>query len=273
MKRTIHLFALIFGLVLAGMPATAANKVFLLGGQSNMVGVGVTSELVGPLAKYSGPQTGVYFWIGGTTGWAPLQAGQSTPGRFGPEMAFGYAMHNAFPRDTIYLVKYAVSGSMLADNPANPAHESGTWAPNASRIPTQLYPAFKATVDAALANLTGKNPVIAGMLWMQGESDAYLTADAAAYKDNLTRLIKTVRTAFNAPNMMFVIAQITTAYGSPSDNALVQAAQAAIPGKIAHAAWFPTHDLQRLPNDGHYATQGQIDLGLRFAKPFKKPSR
>ena len=40
-------------LALAALPAVAATKVFLLAGQSNMCGCGVSSELVGPLAMYS----------------------------------------------------------------------------------------------------------------------------------------------------------------------------------------------------------------------------
>lgn len=268
MKKTLCSIALVVSLVLAAVPVTAATKVFLLGGQSNMAGCGITAELIGPLAKYGAPQTDVNSWNSATHSWVALQGGfGGNSSYFGPEVSFGYAMHSAFPTDDIYLVKYAVSGAILADNASILA---GTWAPNATNNPVRCYPIFKSTVNAALANLAGKNPVIAGMLWMQGESDAYFDDTAAAYKTNLEGLIATVRTDFNTPDMEFLIGQITTSplYGSPNNNGLVRAAQAAIPGEVAHTVCFSTEDLQGWQNGGHYDTQGQIDLGIRFANEF-----
>lgn len=274
MKTTIFILVAMTLLVSAASPASAATKVFLLAGQSNMAGTGNNSELVGPLQKYSAPQTGVKFWNSNINNWISLQPGLgASSSQFGPELSFGYAMHEAFPNDSIYLVKYAVSGSVLADNLANPASSSGTWKPGATAAnPVRRYPEFKATADAALAKLAadGHDPVIAGMLWMQGESDAYIHADAAAYQANLTNLITAVRNDFSTPNMEFVLGRITTFYGAPTENGLVRAAQADTATAVTSVSWFNTDDLQRMSgeNGGHYNTQGQIDLGLRFANEF-----
>jgi hypothetical protein len=37
-----------------------------------------------------------------------------------------------------------------------------------------------------------------------------------------------------------------------------------VPGAVGNASWFDTDDLQ-WAYPGHYGTQGQIDLGIRFA--------
>ncbi len=74
-------------------------KVFLLGGQSNMVGSGKPQELSGVHAE---PQSDVKFWSG--SAWVDLAPGA---GNFGPEIGFGRAMKDALPKEEIYLVKYA----------------------------------------------------------------------------------------------------------------------------------------------------------------------
>ena len=78
--------------------ASAAEpvKVFLLGGQSNMVGVGKVAGLPAP---YDEPFAGVKFWRGGK--WLPLGPGGKS---FGPELSFGRAIKGALPDDEIYLV-------------------------------------------------------------------------------------------------------------------------------------------------------------------------
>lgn len=241
-------------LVMATVPATAATKVFLLAGQSNMAGEGVVAELTAP---YNVPQPDVKFW--NNNAWVALQGGfgDGNPGvRFGPELSFGHAIHNLFPNDDIYLVKYGLTSTSLAVN----------WNPDGTGA---CYNAFKAKANAAIQDLTaaGKSPVIAGMLWMQGENDALKSTQAAAYSQNLTNFIATARRDFSTPNMEFVIGRVLPCYGTPTDSDLVRNAQMTVPGQVGHASWINTDDLQ-LAFTGHYGTQGQIDLGIRFANRF-----
>lgn len=125
-----------------------------------------------------------------TKQWTPLApAGQS----FGPELSFGHAMVKTFPDDDIRLVKYAENGTALYND----------WAP-----PTGAqYIAFLDTVKGALTNLaTDKVEFdIAGMLWLQGESDA-LENKGQDYEKNLLAFIKHMRTKFATPKMPFIIA-------------------------------------------------------------------
>jgi hypothetical protein len=193
-------------------------------------------------------------WTG--DGWVDLQGGFGhTPSLFGPELSFGHALKNAFSHDDIYLIKEGLSSTNLAVD----------WNPNGTG---PIYTTFKARVDAAMANLTAANlnPTIAGMIWMQGENDAINSAYAGAYATNLADFIAAVRSDFDTPDMPFVLGRILPYYDTApaGGNTVVRTAQVTVAGQTPHVSWIDTDDLQ-LAYVGHYGTQGQIDLGTRFA--------
>ena len=244
----------------------AATKVFSLGGQSNMDGWALTSEMPAP---YNVPQPDVKYW--NDNGWADLQGGfGQSSSSFGPEVSFGSSLHAMFPNDSIYLVKYAAGGTALAD-------PAGQWTPNGSGW---VYNNFKSTADAALQNLrnAGLSPSIAGMAWMQGESDAVNPSYAPTYATNLTNFVGKVRNDFATPDMPFVVGRIMSysqyPFGTPTDNALVRTAQTTVPTQVANVSWVDTDSLPVYPypngpvNPGHYTAQGQIGLGTLFADKF-----
>ena len=192
-------------------------------------------------------------------GWIDLQNGFGLkPSEFGPEVGFGYRLHQLFPDDEIYLVKYGISSTNLAVH----------WNPDGSGA---RYNAFLSRVGAAMQNLTaaGKSPAIAGMIWMQGENDAINTTYASAYLANLRNFIGQVRTDVDAPDMRFVLGRITSYYDTdPSyGNLLVRNSQVSVTSQVANTAWIDTDDLEQA-YVGHYGTRGQIDLGIRFANAF-----
>ena len=290
MERTAPIVLAGLILVLASTPSGAATKVFLMGGQSNMAGLGgfpndtpqpgYSADKPLP-APYNVVQTGVKFWnysgavltnpwnsnginnpdVG--TQWVSLQNGFGwEPVEFGPEVTFGYRLHQLLPNDEIYLVKLGVNGSDLANS----------WNPNGTG---GNYNLFKSRVNAAIQDLvgSGKSPIIAGMVWMQGEGDAQYPAMASAYETNLANLVGHVRSDFNAPDMRFVAGRITTYYDSKptaGGNATVRTAQMNIGNRVSNAKWIDTDDL-KWAYDGHYGTQGQIDLGIRFAEAVVTP--
>ena len=279
----LSVFTLVMSLVCMAVPATAATKVFLIAGQSNAAGLGGYDSPIPP--PYDVAQTDVRFWNYGPesqpdpvhginipgvgTGWVNLETGYGhTPAEFGPEVSFGYALKNTFPDDDIYLVKYGLTSSSLAVH----------WNPWGTG---SCYNQFAARVSNAMANLNGAGlaPTIAGMIWMQGESDAMVPAYAAAYETNLRNFINKVRSDVGTA-MPFVVGRITDydGWGTPADNALVRSAQMTVPWQVGTAAWIDTDDLQ-WAYVGHYGTQGQIDLGTRFATelvgipdPISKPT-
>ncbi len=285
----IYMGALTFS-IMAANPASAGTKVFLLAGQSNMAGLGGYTGY--PLGKpwddppydhadlpcpapYDKPQIDVKFWNYGAkpgedhvnilkagNGWVDLRLGFGhRDDGFGPEVSFGYELKKLYPQDEICLIKSSTGGTNLAVD----------WNPDPKTMGPQ-YKLFKTRVEAALANLTaaGKQFTIVGMIWMQGEDDSTVPAHANAYQENLTNFIKQVRRDFRAPEMKIVIGRITymsKLWTSTENIDIVRAAQQKAAETDGNAAWFDTDDL-KWSYYGHYGTQGQIELGLRFAKPF-----
>lgn len=241
---TAGIAALVALLIWTQPLAAAPVKVYLLAGQSNMQGVGVNSELSPP---YSHPQTDVNFWAG--SAWAPLSPGFGVNGtNFGPEVSFGRAIKDANPGDEIYLIKHAVSGTALYND----------WDPGSG----PQHTAFVNAVDAALTNLDNASIdyEIAGMIWMQGESDA-IEGQGAAYEANLTAFIADMRSRYSTPDMPFVIGRILPGW---ANSGIVRTAQQAVGEDDAYAAWIDTDGFDE--SGLHYNTQGQIDLGIAFAQ-------
>ena len=255
MKKLVCVILCVLSFIVSAVPVRAATKVFLLAGQSNMGGCGVSAELVGELAKYAEPQARVMRWDGTGNQWVVNSCTFGGGAWFGPEISFGCQMQAVFPNDKIYLVKYAIGGTSLAAD----------WNPAGTN---NAYAAFKSTALAAITNLADAKlaPEVAGMLWMQGEADAAEASFAPAYQTNLTNFISAVRRDFSTPDMPFVLGRIIQGYGTTENNTIVRTAQVTVPTLVAHTSWANTDDLQLSTNPAlHFGTQGQIDLGLRFA--------
>jgi hypothetical protein len=223
-------------------------KVFLLAGQSNMRGMGKPAELKSPYTE--SPAT-VKIWEGKS--WAPLVAKGD---QFGPEIAFGHAMPKQMPNEEIRLIKHAVSGTNLHTH----------WAPTTG----VCYIKFMKVAQTALADLdTNKVPYeIAGMLWIQGESDAK-SPQKIDYEKNLTQFIAHMCDTFKTPEMPFLIARVKEHYGGKAGAKFVRDAQMKIGETDKNAACFDTDDCE-MHNEGHYNSAGLIIIGTRFAEAFNK---
>ena len=228
-------------------------RVFLLAGQSNMRGQGENSELTHPC---DAAQTNVAFWNNGT--WEDLAPGfGNLASQFGPELTFGYTVKQALPSAEIRLVKYAANGTALYND----------WSPSGG----PQYTEFMSTARAALADLdaNGVYYEVSGMLWLQGEFDAY-ESQGAAYETNLRNFIADMRTQFDTPDLPFYIARVRTWWDNAArDQAvLVRAAQVTVAETTDNVEWFDTDSYDPLINSGHYNTPGQLNIGIDFANTY-----
>lgn len=248
-------FVFVMAIVLPclGADAHAEARIFLLAGQSNMSGAGLFDKLTKEQKK---APARVKIW--NKNQWQDLGPGVSAnKGRFGPEIAFGQAMRKAFPTDDIYFIKTAAGGTSMHKH----WHVENGGGPMLKR--------FRSRVRAALKNLA-ENKVkytIAGMLWMQGESDA-AQGKGAEYEASLKTFIEAMRREFKQGEMPFILGRILPAFDKPEGNGpLVRAAQESVARELKNVACFDTDDFERL-NKGHYNHNGQIKLGNAFAKHF-----
>ena len=244
---------LALALTITGMSASAANRVFLLAGQSNMSGAGLFDELKASDKK---PPEGVKIW--NNKKWEDIGPGVSAnKGRFGPELAFGRAMKKAYPDDEIYLIKTASGGTSMYKH----------WFADGDKGP--MLKRFLNGARAAMKDLDSqkKDYTIDGMLWMQGETDAD-HGMGAEYEESLRTFIKEMRREFKEKDMPFILGRIVTTFDKPEGNGpLVRAAQEKVAGDTKNVAWFDTDDFPRI-NKGHYNHEGQLMLGNAFAEHY-----
>lgn len=242
----------------SGLPDPTVD-VYLLGGQSNMVGFGQTISLPPSLRV---AQSDAFIYWSGRPEWVGLQASSDVGTRyFGPEVTLGRALADAHPDRRVYLVKHAVSGTALGD----------FWYPGEAPddgLAGEGYRVWHQTVEDALAALEadGLEPRVRGMVWMQGESDASRPDYAAAYAANLTHLIARVREDTGVVDLPFVAAQVDCRGGCDAHRDEVNAAIEAVAEADPAVATFPTEDLLRYPADvWHYQGPGVRSMGQRFA--------
>jgi len=274
-------------------PEATTYKFYYLGGQSNMEGFGYTAELA---ADMTGVSEDVMIFTGqmaldnethaGVGRWQPLQPGFGTgfktdgktvqlSDRFGPELLFGRTMAANAPGTRIAIVKYALGGSGLADGVG-----FGNWHPDFSAGDgLNQYDHFLKTLRNALSadDIDGDGVpdrlIPAGIVWMQGEADAYDSQAAAdEYRANIERLMDLLRAALRVDDLPVVIGRITDS-GMADDGTVmdyigtVQQAQQDFVANDECAAYVTeTDELAYLDDGWHYNTDGFVRLGIAFAR-------
>lgn len=229
---------------------------FLLAGQSNMVGQGDSKELA---PVYRRPPGNVTFYFNGYK--TPLNRFR----HFGPEIGFAYELSRHFPRDQIKLIKFAVGGTSLF-----------AWDPKWSHSKAQLTknvsagPLFKKLLTTVRIPFDEKQSELAGVIWMQGETDASHLMAARQYAGSLNRFITDLRRELNSPNAMFIMGSINPPMKYFPYTSIVQRAQKKAVSHIRNSRLVNTDDLEKRNDHLHYNTSGQVELGKRFAKAFIK---
>lgn len=273
-------------------PEPTVYRVWFLGGQSNMEGFGFASDLP---ADARGSVPGVMIFngrsapdgaTGGGTGlWAPLSPGFGTgfetdgstnrlSDRFGPELAFGrrLAERGAGP---VALVKFSRGGTGLMAGVSG----YGSWDPDyAEGNGRNQYDNALTALTTALGttDIDGDGRpdrlVPAGIIWMQGEADAYDRADAAAaYPANLNRFMGLLRAALRVDDLPVVIGRIADS-GQDTDGVVMTYAPVVQQAQADWVAADPcaelvsvTRDFRFLPDGWHYVSSDYLTLGAAFA--------
>ncbi len=250
---------------LAGAARGDHFKVFILSGQSNMVGQGVSQDLSAP---YQQPLDHVLCSsYGEANDPAPLQPVGT---EFGPEMAFGHRLAEARPDEQFLLIKFAVGGAPIG------AFRSASW----------RYPLWVDHVRSGIEQLTdaGHTTEFAGLLWTQGEADAVLgprqtsndfdgyVGTTGNYVDALTHLIANMRNEFDA-NLPAFISRLSSeqvnAHNIEAEYlANIRAAQEWVTAIDPLANLINTDDFALHGDNKHFNTAGQLALGEAFADSY-----
>jgi alpha-galactosidase len=210
----------------SGTTTTSGLKVFILAGQSNMVGQGTVNPTQAHLDKNGGKGTLKYLTTNAGTkstyahlvasngGWAsrsdvwlvdldasgPLTITKET---FGPELQFGHLVGNTY-QEPVLIIKTAWGGKSLKSD-FRPPSSGGTVGAS--------YTAMVGRVHQVLGNIrqfypsyNGQAYEIVGFGWHQGWNDRIDSAAVAEYQTNCVNLVNDLRKELKAPKMRFVIA-------------------------------------------------------------------
>jgi hypothetical protein len=222
--------------------------------------------------EFKGPNRNVIVFVRGECrlgdyGWDYLRDGLGSSfgdrdgkGTFGPELTFGHEMASGDPAELIAIIKIAWGGTNLGIQ----------WRPPGAGGDTgPLYQNWVAAYHQAMDSLDPAfEPELAGMLWMQGESDTGDPKLADEYGRNLTALIGDIRAETRSPDLPFVLATIAKAEAWKAYGDVVRAAEARVAETVPFTATFPTDDYG-MCDPWHYDTPGMVSLGQRFAKAMK----
>lgn len=234
-------------------PGHGANKVkvFILAGQSNMVGHGEMEPIGTPgtleftchrdPVTYAHLKNGsswtiredawIYYNRDGTLIKGGLTAGYgSSDSNIGPEFQFGHAMGQHFEQKVL-LIKSAWGGKSLQTDFRPPSAGWNSDMPGKAGDQGYYFTEILKHVLDATVNLHTHFPdynpddgfEIAGFAWHQGFND-YVSAPASAeYEVNMEKFIRDLRLAVGIPNLPFVIA--TTGQINPETYSQVELAQ------------------------------------------------
>lgn len=266
---------------------------YYMGGQSNMEGFGYVSELP---EEYNRAFEQIPIFCG-TTGldgdsigagkgvWDSLRPGYGVgfysdgvlnyySRRVGAELSFGSEIARLNPDRKIAIIKYARGGSSLSDK-----SKWGTWNPD--NMGVNQYDHFLTTLNNAFASSdidgdgVADTLIPAGIIWMQGESDAVFEQSAIDYEYNLTQLMGLMREALGDEKLPIVIGKIADSVKEgdgkylPYDS-IVHKAQECFTAKDTLATLVTNNDNYSFTDEWHYITSDYIDLGKAFATEIDK---
>jgi len=244
------------GTLPAGSAQDEETLVFILAGQSNMVRQGDTAALSRDLRRLP---PNVRYYLDGEA------AGIAAGNRFGPAVTFANELSEAYPEKTIVLIKFALGGSSLLAWALDWTREAAGLTENQGQGP--LYRRLMEHV-ASSRSAHPQNARLEAVLWMQGERDARFPAAGEQYGANLSVLVDRIREDLDAPDLPFIFGQVNPPperYPASED---VRNAQQAAERLIRAATMVSTEGLAKHDDDLHYNTEGQLELGRRFARAY-----
>ena len=189
-----------------------------------------------------------------------------TSSHFGPEVGIADALSSKANNETYFIIKYSWGGSILHNQWLDSKYHRG-----------ELYNAAISFTLTSLKYLKSKGyiPKIAGVCWMQGESDSLNRRTANKYYKNTKNLINYLRKdliEYYDNNLLFIDAGIEEIdiwkYYNVINNAKYKISQ-----ENEYNIYFSTKEMGlttnlepiELPDLAHYDSMSMLELGRKFA--------
>ncbi|MEM8504707.1 MAG: sialate O-acetylesterase [Cyanobacteria bacterium P01_D01_bin.1] len=242
-------------------PQSALVPVYLLAGQSNLVGAASVSNLSDP--SFAQPFAEAQIWSRTAREYVDLQPSfDGRSDRVGASLSFGRRVVENTGEDT-YLIEYGLGGTSLAED----------W----NVEDGEQFELFRDFTVKALDNLIeqGLNYEVKGLVWYQGESDVFDNSFANSYQDNLLGFVDGIRD-FYGENLDIAVGLIRSDIPTSLTGNIqtVREAQRAVSIGDANVFAVDTDllggsEAVRPNNTIHLNADAQVVLGGRFADVFK----
>ena len=241
---------------------TQPYDVILLVGQSNMKGAGYPMVGRDPwpgIDQYPAATKPAHGSIIPAT--EPLQhQGPVQQTQTGLGIPFARAYRRGNPGRRVLLVPAAWGATGFSTTP-------NTWDWTAPDDGSNLAAnAVRQAQDALAA--AGEGARLAGILWHQGEGD---TSIAAEYAGRLDGLIAYFRAELNAPNVPFVVGQMSPDRQGGGNAVIIDHAHQQTPARVERTAFAPTPPGLHNPGDPtHLSTRALDIIGPRFEEALRR---
>ncbi|HXE07052.1 MAG TPA: sialate O-acetylesterase [Acidobacteriaceae bacterium] len=229
-------------------PRPATFHIYLLMGQSNMVGRDIrslSSQVDNPrvLALNHDNQ-----WV---VAREPMHYDPKKPAGQGPGIPFAVEMLKADPDIAIGLVPCAVGGTPLS-----------RWVKGGD-----LYEAC-----VARAKIVAQTGTITGVLWHQGEADTTDQQLAGTYTARLTRMFRDLRADLGKPDLPIVVGQLGP-FLDPAKYPYLATVKTSIqnmPAALPHIGYADSTGLTDRGDQLHFDAASQNIFGVRYAAAMQK---
>lgn len=248
-------------------------------GQSNIFGNSPNGNLTAPL-NTTIPNSFIFFKPVSTTdnnatysadngSWEPLSVASNQLSDYlglyyGPELKMAYDLQAYYGRD-IYIIKFSIGDTALAIEGSSGSAGLGgqlDWCPGS------VNELFKKGVQDFWVQgrekliAAGLRPVPKGILWAQGERDAFVSAFSAEWGANCRELRRSLREWLGNPNLHFCVVRMPdeTLPPGPDSRPFAQAiydVQEVIGGE-ANCSWIDTDAYAMNVDNAHFADHSEL---------------
>ena len=236
--------------------------VIVMAGQSNMVGAGdadLLSEHLQPWAEAM-PEIPCRQWLNGSeygpVGWTDHLRPRGV--FIGPEMSFGHRIAAARPNESVAILKVAFNGTNLGCD----------WNPEGCG--NYLYHRLSTIIEYWMEDLesTGVDCRLAGVVWVQGESDSRTDWAANSYFHNLLEFVRNLRIDTHRATLPFVVVRVHPRASGYQYGPLVRAAMRDVAAIDTAIDSVGISDLALKSDNIHLTGDSMVRVGIRAADAF-----
>jgi hypothetical protein len=236
--------------------------VIVMAGQSNMVGAGnvdLLPEHLQPWAEAM-PEIPYRQWLNGSE-YGPLGWTDHLRPRgvlIGPEMSFGHRIAAARPNESVAILKVAYNGTNLGCD----------WNPDGCGY--YLYHTLSTIIEDWMEDLesTGVHCRLAGVVWVQGESDSRSDWASNSYFHNIQEFVRNLRIDTHRATLPFVLVRVHPRASAYQYGPQVRAAMRDLAAIDTAIDSVGISDLALKSDNVHLTGESMVRVGIRAADAF-----